>query len=64
MMKTLLLLALAATSQDSLAERKAKKLESAFLKKAPWITDYAAAMAKSKESKRPIFSYFTRSYAP
>lgn len=29
-----------------------------------WITDFAAAKAKARETGRPIFAYFTRTYAP
>ena len=29
-----------------------------------WITDYAAAKAKSNATGRPIFAYFTRTYQP
>ncbi len=28
-----------------------------------WITDFAAAKAKAKETGKPIFAYFTRTYA-
>jgi hypothetical protein len=61
-----LLLGLAATAaaQDSLEQKRDKKLQSAFLKKAAWITDYDAALAESKKSGKPIFGYFTRSFSP
>ena len=36
----------------------------AWLEKAPWILDFDAAKAESKKSGKPIFAYFTRSYAP
>ena len=29
-----------------------------------WTTDFDAAKAKAKESGKPIFAYFTRTYAP
>ena len=29
-----------------------------------WITDFAAAKAKAKETGKPIFAYFTRTYSP
>jgi hypothetical protein len=48
---------------QSLEEKRAQKLASAFLKKAPWVTDYEAAMAAAKEKSKPILGYFTRSYA-
>ena len=60
----LMLLALTATSHDSLEARRDKKLASPFLKKAPWRTDYDEALRLAKESKKPIFAYFTRSYSP
>ena len=60
----LMLLALAATSQDTLEARRDAKLASPFLKKAPWRTDYDEARRLARESKKPIFAFFTRSYAP
>ena len=50
--------------QDELIARRDKKLVSEFLNKADWITDYDAARAKAKESGKPIFAYFTRSFQP
>ena len=29
-----------------------------------WITDFAVAKTRAKESGKPIFAYFTRTYAP
>lgn len=29
-----------------------------------WITDFDQAKAKARETGRPIFAYFTRTYAP
>ena len=60
----LMLLALAATSQDTLEARRDAKLASPFLKKAPWRTDYDEALRLARASKKPIFAFFTRSYAP
>ena len=60
----LLALATAAQAQETLEQKRDKKLQSAFLKKAGWITDYDAAMAEAKKSGKPIFAYFTRSYSP
>ena len=51
-------------TQEQLVERKKEKLAGAWLKKAPWILDFDAAKAESKKSGKPIFAYFTRSYAP
>jgi len=41
-----------------------KKLEKDFFKNAAWVLDYDQALAKAKESKKLIFVYFSRSYAP
>ncbi len=41
-----------------------EKLQSAFLKNAPWITDFDKAQAEAKKTGKPIFAYFTRSYSP
>lgn len=49
---------------QSLEEKRDKKLASEFLKKASWITDYDKALAEAKKSGKPIFGYFSRSYAP
>lgn len=57
-----LLLAAAAYSQDFEALRD-KKLQEPFLAKASWITDYDKAREESKKTGKPIFAYFTRSYA-
>ncbi len=57
----------ALTAQDErnpLEVNLEKKLASAFLTKAPWLTDYDAARKAAKESGKPILGYFTRSYAP
>ena len=51
-----------ATSQDY-EQLLQKKLKARFLAHAPWITDYEKALAKSDELGKPIFAYFTRSYA-
>jgi hypothetical protein len=49
---------------QSLEEKRDKKLASAFLKKAAWITDYDKALEEAKKTGRPIFGYFSRSYSP
>ena len=51
-------------SQDELIERKAQKLEQAFLENGNWLTDYTAAKKAAKEQGKSIFAYFTRSYSP
>ena len=50
-------------SQDDMKKRKEKELQEPFLKKAPWIVDYDKALEAAKKSGKPIFAYFTRSYA-
>lgn len=55
------------TAQDeqaALIAKRAKKLESSFLAKNAWFTDFDAACAAAKQSKRTMFAYFTRSYSP
>ncbi len=47
----------------ALEEKRDAKLAEAWLKKAPWILDYDKALAEAKKSGKPIFAYFTRSYA-
>jgi len=51
-------------TQAELVESKKQKLAGAWLKKAPWILGFDAAKAESRETGKPIFAYFTRSYAP
>ncbi len=48
-----------AAGETELAALKQKKLESPFLKKAPWLTDYDAARTESARTQKPIFAYFT-----
>lgn len=51
-------------SQDELKKKKEEVLKDAFLKKAPWILDYDKALAEAKKTGKPVFAYFSRSYAP
>ena len=51
-------------SQEELIKERDEKLAKAVFKKAPWITDYDKARAESRKTGKPIFAYFTRSYAP
>ena len=51
-------------AQTPMESRLAAKLNEPWLKNAPWITDFDEAMAASKKLAKPIFAYFTRSYAP
>ena len=56
--------ALSAQAQ-SMEEKRDKKLGQGWVKDNPWIImDFEKAKAKSKESGKPIFGYFTRSYSP
>jgi hypothetical protein len=61
---SLLAAAAGAQSQEDLVARKEAKLAEAWLKKSAWILDYDEAKAAAKKSGKPIFAYFTRSYAP
>ena len=60
----LLLLCGSASAPAGLEEKYQKKLEKEFMKKVPWETSLDEAMRKSRETGKPIFGYFTRSYAP
>lgn len=51
-------------AQDGYIAKRNAKLNSPFLKNGDWITDYDQALAAAKESGKPIFGYFTRSYSP
>ncbi|MCC6737526.1 MAG: hypothetical protein IT452_00655 [Planctomycetia bacterium] len=51
-------------SQDELKKKKEEVLKDAFLKKAPWNLDYDKALAEAKKTGKPVFAYFSRSYAP
>mgnify|MGYP001568017272 CR=1 FL=1 len=44
-------------------EKRDAKLAEGWLKKAPWILDYDKAREEAKASGKPLFAYFTRSYA-
>jgi hypothetical protein len=63
---TMLLAAAPATAQDQddLIEKKKAKLAEAWVMNADWILDYDEAKAEAAKTKKPIFAYFTRSYAP
>ncbi len=50
-------------SQEQLVELRTEKLAKEVFKKASWVVDYDAARRRAKESGKPIFAYFTRSYA-
>lgn len=52
-----------APSEETLKANRDKKLQSPFLAKSPWITDYDKAREEAKKAGKMIFAYFTRSYA-
>lgn len=74
-MKRLTILAMAASlltgsallgqqkSQEEFAKLRDEKMALEVFQKANWIFDYDAARAEAKKSGKPIFAYFTRSYA-
>lgn len=59
-----LFLAASTSFAQSLEDRLEKKLEKPFAKNAAWVLDLETAKTKAKETGKPIFAYFTRSYAP
>lgn len=44
--------------------RLAQKLQEPWLSKAQWYTDYEQAVSAAQLASKPIFAYFTRSWAP
>ena len=48
---------------DTLEQKRDAKLAEGWLSKSAWLTDWDKARAEAKESGKPIFGYFTRSYA-
>ena len=63
MLLTCLVLTGSVAHAASMEEKRDAKLAEAWLKKAAWITDYDKALQEAKASGKPIFAYFTRSYA-
>lgn len=57
-------LPLAAQSSEALERMLEQKLESRFLEKAEWVTDWDEARSRAAQEGKVIFAYFTRSYAP
>ena len=53
----------AAQDQAELRMLLSSKLEEKFLSACEWFTDFDLAKKESKENGKPIFAYFTRSYA-
>lgn len=59
-----LLLSLAPVQdQEVLQEKLDAKLAEEWVAQAGWISDYDKARETAKKSGKPIFTYFTRSYA-
>ena len=54
----------AGVGQETMEEKRDRKLKLPFLKKAAWLTDYDEALAEGKKSGKLLFAYFTRSYSP
>ena len=52
-----------AKSQEQLIALRKEKLAKEVFQKAPWRFDFDAARKEAKESGKPLFVYFTRSYA-
>ena len=52
-----------AQDQEQMKKNLEAKLEKPFLKNGTWILDFDEAKELSKKSGKPIFAYFTRSYA-
>lgn len=53
-----------APTQEDLIQLRSAKLALPVFQRAPWLFDYDQARAAAKDSGKPIFAYFTRSYAP
>jgi hypothetical protein len=49
--------------QEKLKQDYAEMQAEAWFKDAGWITDFDAAKQLAAESGKPIFAYFTRTYA-
>ena len=61
----LLALSLAAPAQqpDPMTRLRDEKLALPVFQKAPWVFDYDRARALALRDGKPIFTYFSRSYA-
>ena len=51
-------------AQQRLIKLRDKKLASPFIGKSGFATTFAAAQKEAAQSKRLIFAYYTRSFAP
>lgn len=50
-------------AEADLAAKREAKLAEGWVSSGGWITDYEKALEASKASGKPVFAYFTRSYA-
>jgi hypothetical protein len=51
-------------TKDPLETKYEAKVSEAWFTSNEFTSDYDTARAKAKETGKPIFAYFTRSYAP
>ena len=58
------LCATAVASAQELEAKYKKKLSKDFVKKIEWVHSLEEAKHIAKETGKPIFGYFTRSYSP
>jgi len=49
--------------QDTMKANYEAKLSKEFISHGGWITDYDVARARSAKEGKPLFAYFSRSYA-
>jgi hypothetical protein len=54
---------LPAQGQEQFKQQRTEKMAKEVFTKAAWTFDYDKARAEAKKSGKPIFAYFTRSYA-
>ncbi len=54
----------ATANAQTMEQRRDQKLAQPFLENGDWVTDYDEALEQAKETGKPIFTYFTRSYSP
>ena len=54
----------AGPSQQDLALRRDRKLDSKFLELAAWHTSYSQALEEARAEEKLVFSYFSRSHIP
>jgi hypothetical protein len=54
---------LPAQNQEQFKQLRTEKMAKDVFTKAAWTFDYDKARAEARKSGKPIFAYFTRSYA-